>query len=203
MKTIFKIMKLIILPGNAKRSNEQWALDAEAVFSDSGTDVQQQRYSHWDTGGKLIDFDVELKKLVEAVKNESGYVIFGKSAGALLAIYGVYKGELKPERCVFVGLPLAWASEKAVPLQVWLEKFDIPTIILQQSEDPEASCSEVQQILTELKKENMRAVEIPGNDHKYGDFYLFKGAVISFILSKENAKENKDVQVTGAELKLK
>lgn len=188
-------MKLIILPGNAK-SNEMWANDSADAFSDTSADIHQQRYSHWDTGEKLIDFDAELKKLSEAVKNEHGYVIFGKSAGAMLAIYGVYKGEIKPERCVFVGLPIHWASKYKFPLDEWLEKFDVPTVLAQQSEDPLASFNEVRSLLSKLKKDNMRIVEIPGNDHEYNDFSLIKGETTNFLFNKE---KEKDIKAEGEE----
>lgn len=189
-------MKLIILPGNSKKANEQWENDSVGAFSGASEDVYAQRYSHWDTDEKLINFDAELEKLVEAVKNQKGYVIFGKSAGAMLAIYGVYKGSIKPEKCVFVGLPMQWASEKRFPLEEWLEKFDVPTVIIQQSEDPEASFAEVQAFIAKLKKENIGTVEMEGKDHKYENFPLITEATAGFLSSKE--KEGVEGKNEGA-----
>lgn len=191
-------MKLIVLPGNSKKANEQWEADSVCVFSGDSNEVYAQRYSHWDTDAKLINFDDELAKLVEVVENENGYIIFGKSAGAVLAIYGVYKGAIKPEKCVFVGLPIRWAAEKQLPLEEWLEEFDVPSVIIQQSEDPEASFAEVLAFIARLKKENIGTAEIDGKDHRYDNFPLIKEMATDFLSHKE--KEGDQERNEGEEM---
>ncbi len=184
-------MKLVILPGNSKKANEQWEQRSAATFAQNvpEKDIYQHRYEHWDSGAKIINFDAELERLMEALKDEKEYVIFGKSAGAMLAIYGVSQGKLTPKKCVFVGVPTKWAKEQQFPLEQWLETFDAPTTVIQQSEDPYATPAELQELLTQLKKENITLSEIPGNDHGYEDFAAFKENALTFLLKKEKETE--------------
>lgn len=183
---------LVILPGNSKKANERWLNDSAKTFSDPEKtgEVYTQPYTHWETGEKIINFDVELEKLSKALEGQENYVIFAKSAGAMLTVYGVSKGVLKPERCVFVGLPMKWAKENNFFLPEWLENFDASTLIFEQTEDPFASFTELQEILQKLGKENITLEEIPGNDHKYEDFSLFKERAMEFLMNKEKEKEN-------------
>jgi alpha-beta hydrolase superfamily lysophospholipase len=174
-------MKIIILPGNSRDSNERWLGEYTTIFSDMGKSVSSQRYTHWDTNRKTIDFDTELQRLSEVLGKEEKYIIFAKSAGAILTIYGVYRGVLKPEKCVFVGLPLKWAKDNNVSLAGWMEKFDIPTLIIQQNSDPYASFQEIQDFLKKLNRTNVTIEEIPGDDHRYENFSLFKHEVTSFF----------------------
>lgn len=180
-------MKLIILPGNAP-TNKQWAHNSAQAFSDTTTDVLEQSYTHWETAAKIIDFDAELAKLTKALQGENQYIIFGKSAGAMLAIYGVSNGALKPERCIFVGLPIKWAEKNKFPLNEWLAKFDVPTVLVEQSEDPLGPHAEVQEYLAELETNNIRMIEIPGNDHDYNDLEAIKALVQEFLLGEKKEK---------------
>lgn len=183
-------MRLVILPGNGQKSNELWTEDSAKALSEAFQDTYQGRYSHWGTDQEIIDFDQELQNLSEVLQNEKEYVIFGKSAGAMLALYGVGKGVLKPERCVFVGLPLKWAKKNNFPLREWLEKFDVPTVLIQQTDDKFASFEEVQELLAELEKFNIELEQIPGSDHGYEDFALFKERAMNFLLQKEREGEH-------------
>ncbi len=195
-------MKVIILPGNDK-SNKDWLDNAADAFSDISDDRYKLYLSHWDSGEKIIDFDVELEKLTKNIKDEKEYVIFAKSAGAMLAVYGVYKGEIKPTKCIFVGLPIDWAAKNNFPLKEWLKKFSIPALIIQNSDDPITSFKDLQSELSELDKSNIEVIEIAGNDHKYIDFDLIKEKAKNFIVKEkgENVEINSERRHKGISLK--
>ncbi|MFZ2193521.1 MAG: hypothetical protein WAV31_04735 [Candidatus Moraniibacteriota bacterium] len=173
-------MKLIILPGNGQ-ANKEWADDAGQAFLDIFEDQYEQYYSHWDTGEEIINLDIELKKLKENIGNEKEYIVFAKSAGSLLSIYGVFDGDVKPKRCIFVGLPISWAKENNFPLEIWLEKYDILTVIIQNSNDPYTPFEEVQEMIQRLDKKNIKVIEILGNNHKYDDFELIKNKIKNLL----------------------
>jgi alpha-beta hydrolase superfamily lysophospholipase len=178
-------MELIILPGNDK-SNVEWMESVEQSFSGAYKDRYKQRYSHWESDKKLIDFDDELEKLVEHIsKSKENYVIFAKSAGALLVLYGIYKEKIKPEKCVFVGLPVNWAAKNNFPLDKWLEKYNVPTIILQNSQDPVTSFAELESFFEKINKSNIERIEIPGIDHKYNKFELISEKATKFLTQEE------------------
>jgi len=172
-------MKLVILPGNNK-SNNEWADAAAEAFSSSFPDIYTQSYSHWDTGEEFINFDMELEKLVKNVENDDCIVV-AKSAGSMLAIYGVHKKIFHPTKCVFVGLPIRFAEENNMELVQWFQDYDVPTIIIQNSHDPVTSFEELKAALACLNNINIELIEIEGNNHKYGDFELIKEKAKDFL----------------------
>lgn len=174
---INSIMRLIILPGNSP-SNKEWADSAKQSFSNSFTDIYVQSYSHWDTGKEFIDFDIELEKLVENVRDDDCMVL-AKSAGAMLTIYGVHENKFFPKRCVFLGLPIRFAVENGFALDQWLKSYDVPTIIIQNSNDPVTSFAELKVALVRLNKTNIELIELDGDNHTYDDFELIKEKIKS------------------------
>lgn len=172
-------MKLVILPGNSK-SNREWANIAESAFSDSFSEIYKQSYSHWDTDQETLDFDIELEKLEKGIKNQE-CLIFAKSAGAMLAVYGVYKKRINPKKCVFVGLPANWAKDKNFELDEWLQEYRVPTVIIQNSSDPITPYDDLLKSITGLNKTNFKLIEIEGDNHKYEDFELIKDKIDNFL----------------------
>ncbi|MDO8604280.1 MAG: hypothetical protein Q7K40_02675 [bacterium] len=173
-------MRLVILPGNSE-SNKEWATAASDAFAGSFQEIYKQDYSHWGTEQGTIDFESELKKLSMNVKDKD-CVIFAKSAGAMLLIYGVHKGLIHPRRCVFVGFPVNWAKEKNFNLTQWVQDYDVPTIIIQNSNDPITSFEDLKMFFSQVNKPNIELIETEGSDHKYGNFDLIKEKTMSFLL---------------------
>jgi hypothetical protein len=165
-------MKLILLPGNSK-SNKEWSEAASQAFSGVFKDIYIHHYSHWDNGQDSVDFDVEAKNLSEII-GLNDCVIIAKSAGAMLAMYCVYKNLLTPQKCIFVGLPVLWAKEKKIDLGDWIQGYNVPTIIIQNSDDPITSYDEMKSFIEKFNKQDITLVEVVGNNHKYDDFEMLK-----------------------------
>ena len=161
-------MKLVILPGNS-HLNKEWTDEASSFFSKNFEDRYVQNYSHWENGQDTINFEVEAKKLAENI-GSAECIILAKSAGAMLAIYCVSKNLIKPNRCVFVGLPVIWAKERNFDLESWIQDFNVPSTIIQNSNDPVTSYAQAKSFLDSLHKENIKIIETPGDDHGYEDF---------------------------------
>jgi len=172
-------MKLIILPGNSK-SNKEWADATAEAFSSSFSEIYTQSYSHWDNGEEFINFDTELDKLVKNVGSDD-CIVMAKSAGSMLAIYGVHKKMFYPTKCLFVGLPIRFAEENNMELIQWLQDYDTPTLIIQNSHDPITSFEELKTALAPLNKTNIDLIEIDGDNHKYSDFELIKEKAWDFL----------------------
>ncbi len=170
MGKITKLMKLVILPGNS-HLNKEWAENASSFFSKDFEDRYVQNYLHWDNEQDTINFEVEAKKLVENI-GDTECTILAKSAGAMLAIYCVSKNLIKPRKCIFVGLPVIWAKERNFDLEKWIQNFDIPTIVIQNSNDPVTSYAQAKSFLDALHKENIEIREIHGDDHTYDNFEI-------------------------------
>lgn len=173
-------MKLIILPGNSK-SNKEWAEKISFALSDVFKDIYVHQYSHWDNEQGNIDFDVEAEKISKVVDIRD-CVIFAKSAGAMFAMYCVSKNILIPQKCIFVGLPVLWAKEKGFDLESLIQVYSIPTIIIQNSNDPITSYSQMKSFVEKFNKQNISFIEIVGDNHKYDDFETLKHKAQEFLL---------------------
>lgn len=176
-------MKLVVLPGNSK-SNKEWSEKTVDAFSEFFADQYIQAYSHWEEGKEIIDFDVEARKLEKNV-GEGKFSIIAKSAGAMLTIYSVSKGLVKPEKCVFLGLPILWAEEHNFNLKDWFEKFNIQTLVIQNSNDPVTSYSELKKFVDDNDlRHTLTLIEIEGADHKYDDAEKIRELIKNFLVGQ-------------------
>mgnify|MGYP001572047593 FL=1 len=124
-------------------------------------DISVIEYDHWNTGNQM-DFYTEVEKIKNL--NMRFDVVLGKSAGAVLAMLATTKGCMYPERAILLGTPMkAFLSDgegKGI-----FSKYDVPTIFIQQTNDPYSSFSELKELVGE--KEKATVIEVPGNDHSY------------------------------------
>lgn len=170
-------MNLIIVPGNSSK-NEKWLKRTMDHFSGGQLNVKGLFYQHWQNGGEFIDLQTELEKLIELAGPEEN-LILAKSAGAMLVVYAVHTGQLRPERCVFMGLPLKWAKEHNLALGIWLQSYRVPTTILQKTDDPVTSFAELESSLADLGQSSMRAIELAGADHRYDELEIMEKYLLS------------------------
>ena len=174
-------MKLIILPGNSK-SNREWNQKASEVLKSYFPERYIQDYSHWDSDTDILDFEVEAKKLSDNIGTEE-CMIFAKSAGSLLAAYCISKNLIKPKKSVFLGLPVLWAKEHGFEIDKWFQGYEVPTVILQNANDPIASFDVMKSFIDTLDiKQSIDLIKLDGDDHKYDDFQLIEKKISGFFL---------------------
>ena len=167
-------MKVILLPGNSKE-NKAWIEEIEKTLKKECT-TEVIYYEHWKTGEETIDIEAEVKKLEQVVVKED--FIFAKSAGCLVVLKGIAEKRIHPKKCMFAGVPVRWSEKNNLPIQEWLKKNKIPTIIVQKTEDPAIHVSQLKILLQELKVENYTIEEIPGNDHHYENIKQIKEMIL-------------------------
>ena len=164
---------LIILPGNGP-TNKEWAEKARDFFASHFQSVSVQYYDHWQNGSELIDMNIELRKLTDTVKSLEGeIVILAKSIGTVLTMYAVHSKSIDPSRiskCVFVGLPPEWARTNGFDINSWSIAFTIPTILIQNDNDPVTSAFEIRKEQTSGRFKSMTLVEVKGDSHEYDNF---------------------------------
>jgi len=173
-------MKLILLAGNSS-SNKTWIEKVENILKPFFEETRIQYYKHWSSGAELIDFDDELLALQNLVSDFSEYIIFAKSAGALLALKGVKEGAIKPSKCIFAGTAINWGKANNFDVDAWLNKYSVPTLFIQKTSDPTCSYQELEMILKDRNITNFNIKEITGDDHSYDDMEMLKEEVASFI----------------------
>lgn len=174
-------MKLVILPGNSA-SNKVWNEIMSDAFADMFPKRYAHSYAHWKSGKNIIDIDAEADALVSHVGTEE-IVILGKSIGAVLAIKCVAKNYVHPKKCVLMGLPIEWAREHGMPPETWMDAFNVPTLFIQNDNDPVAPCSDTKYFLKRYASKQFSTVIIEGTDHKYNDVPAIKTAAGKFFLS--------------------
>ncbi len=160
-------MDIILLAGNSKK-NQIWIEDIGSILKPVFNEVIIQYYSHWqDVQESIMDLDQEEKKLVKLANQSPDYVLFGKSIGAVLGLETISKGIIHPAKCVFAGTAINWADSNGLDVRRRLRNYSVPTLFLQNTNDPAISSVELKKILLECGVSNHEFVDLPGDTHDY------------------------------------
>jgi hypothetical protein len=73
-------MNALLFGGNSA-NNKVWIEQVREALAPIFERCVVHTYDHWETGEEFINFEAELTKLHDEVKNLSRYVIFAKSIG--------------------------------------------------------------------------------------------------------------------------
>ena len=174
-------MDLILLSGNSKNT-KNWIEEVEVKLKPLFNSTHVHGYSHWNTdNNNKIDLGLELKNLTDYLKAKEDYVIFAKSAGAVLTLKGIFEKKIFPLKCVLVGIPTLWCKEEQVPLEKFIKDYSITTVFIQKDNDPLGKADELKNLLKRNNVKNFKIVEIPGEDHHYEDLDQIKEIVKNLI----------------------
>ncbi|MBI4157758.1 hypothetical protein HY502_02830 [Candidatus Woesebacteria bacterium] len=173
---------ILLLLGGTHVSNKRWIERVSTSFQDKPYSNQILYYDHWQSGNETIDFQKELNKLLKLTANLKNYLIFAKSVGVLLVLKAVYQGKLDPKRCVFVGTPVFWAHDRGYDVDKWLRGFSVPTLFIQESQDPFIEATGLKKKLKGLNVKNYQFEEVPGNTHNYSHIAKIR-KLSSFLFS--------------------
>ncbi len=164
--------KLIVLPGNDKR-NREWIDEVAKNFGSIFEETRSHYYKHWENDELSIDFDHEVNEVTKKVVEWEEFTVFAKSAGTLITLMSLKAGKLKPKMAVFVGFPLDFARQKGIDVHTLIRDIEIPLIVIQKKNDPQATAEELENFLKD-KDLNYTFVGIEGDDHHYEDIELLK-----------------------------
>jgi len=173
-------MDLILLSGNSACTKE-WIASVEEELKELFDSTYIHDYNHWKTGEKNINLNYEVEKLSEYLKDKKNYIIFAKSAGAVLVLRAVSEGKISPEKCMFVGIPLNWCNKLDIPFNKWIKNYKIPTYFVQKTKDPYLNSGELKKIIKENDVENFKLIEISGEDHHYENLEEIKNLMEELI----------------------
>lgn len=174
-------MNLILLPGNDKK-NKMWVDSVESALAADFKRIAIHYYDHWWAGEDgEIEWEAELDKLNATVSDFVPYIIFAKSEGVLLALYGMHEGVLDPEVCVFAGSAVRWGVERGLDMDNWLINYSVPTLFIQNTQDPEISSEELASLLADKNASRYSLKELPGDDQSYDDVAQLKQLIEGFV----------------------
>lgn len=162
-------MNILLLGGNSIR-HKQWVRDLAAVLSKTSHNVQYVDYLHWDAGGEFADIVTEIDRAAVRASSMPHYMIIAKSVGTGIALEGIYKRALRPERCIFLGFPLKGIqADKEFHYTEALSLLP-PTVFVQNENDPWGSATEVISFVRAHGNDAATFVTTPGDTHDYTDF---------------------------------
>ena len=162
-------MHIIYLSGGSVR-NKIWIETVKLNF-DIFSDGKILYYSHWETGDKNLNFEVETKKLVELVKGKDEYFLFAKSIGSILALKSIYEKIISPRKMVICGHPYNLAKELGFPIDNYLRSLSVPVTFIQNELDPLFSYTDLEKVLKESSPADYRLVRnLDNHTHDYEDY---------------------------------
>ena len=176
-------MNLILLGGNNWR-NKGWIEEVEKALKPDFDQTWVQYYDHWQVGPALIDMEVEMEKLVKKAAGFGEYIIFGKSAGPILAMRAIKERGLRPGKCVFVGTAVSWGEKQGFEAEKWLEGYAVRTLFIQRAEDQVMTAGELREALNRKGVTNYKFTELPGRSHHYEDIFGLRMMVKEFAEGK-------------------
>lgn len=172
--------KLIVLPGGSPR-NKAWADTCAEHFASWFDDVHVQYYDHWESGNYELDENVELPKLKKAVDEEVETYVFAKSIGSILTLLAVKEGVIKPEKCVFFGMPLELVAGSFFK-DDWsaLSDFPVLAIAFHNDNDP-ISYDFTKQTLLDHAPAHLKFITKVGDNHNYTEFRDYEAEIQEFL----------------------
>ncbi len=155
--------RVLLLPGYSPH-NKQIQDKLADFLQEKGFVVEKIEWEHWKEG-KSFSYPRERKKIKEAIERlGKGYSVVAKSIGTRVVADMIVKGELEPQKVVFLGVPsLAREFREA------FERRDIPLIIIQNSHDPLLKAKTVKEFFSEFL-DSFEFIEKPAKDHNYPYF---------------------------------
>ncbi len=167
---------MLILCGYSKYNIDLLRNMKEAYSKDYN--VTTVEYDHW-YNDKEMDYDNQLNKIGEAIKDKDIDIIVAKSIGTYLSTKAMKKGLLNPKVVVFLGYPLAFMEQRNLSyMDDLLSMVDEHKVLfIQQEKDPLCSAQQLKEIL----KDRIPLITVPGDDHSYGAVEDIKVHVDEFI----------------------
>lgn len=173
-------MKIVLLGGNSIK-NKEWLIDMETAIQHFSNDTIRHNYSHWENSNFSINLDTELDCLRVMLQDFNEYTILAKSAGALLALKGIYEGKIYPSACVFLGTAVLWGKENGYEIEKWLKDYSTPTLFVQNSDDPAISPQDLLTLLQKSSVINHKLIVSSGRGHEYLEYQQIAENIALFL----------------------
>ncbi len=178
-----KTMKLILMSGNSLK-NREWIYLVENALKPLFSQTYVMVYEHWAQAQPMADIDLEAAKLATLAQSfNEDYAIFAKSIGSVITLKDIVAGKIAPQQLVITGLPLNLINELGLDIADWLKSLTMPTLIIQNSDDPVGSFANLANISAEaVQQAKLKLIKIPGNNtHDYDDLKYLKSLIQDFM----------------------
>lgn len=161
--------RLCLCPGNNPK-NELWLTSLTHVFSEHGWEVVSCRYAHWEDLGEF-NRTREVARFRERFPQGLAVdTIIAKSAGISVSRELLEQSLITTTSYIVCGIPLGHMSSddaKAAKERFLNLASHMTVTLVQQSNDKYGSFASVASVFGD--KGGLSLIEIPGEDHWYGD----------------------------------
>lgn len=171
-----KKKNMLILGGYSKK-NIVWMKQMKKNY-ETDYNVFTLEYENWFTSD-VMDFEVELKKISDIVKEKQIDIVIAKSIGMYLLIKSIDRQILKPSISILLGYPYEFFKEENISIINDIVNLNNNTnlLLIQQENDPQCSAELVKKITNNL----IPIITVKGNDHSYNEFITIKKYADEFI----------------------
>jgi hypothetical protein len=159
-------MNILLLPGASVR-NKEWIEELSKAYEPFYDEVRVLHYLHWNNKDLEFDLELEIHRLAKKVEGFIPYVVFAKSAGSVLACAAMANGILKPNMCLFAGLPLVMIQNHNLPLDKWLAESKCNVTFIQNENDPLGLYEDVRYFVNKLSLNSTHVYKLLGDTHDY------------------------------------
>ena len=166
-------MNALLLGGMSPRHKE-WVRQVAEALRPHFEEVRFLDYDHWDVAGAEMDVERELARAAELAKDYGEYVVVAKSIGTVLTTLGIFRGQLKPARCVFLGFPYNTVLELPQVTELAKALPRLPyTVFVHNEHDPLGEADVVKQFILAHRPETYEfKIVLDDATHDYVDFGL-------------------------------
>ena len=178
--------KLLVLGGGSPR-NRAWGEACIQYFKDRFDSAYFMQYDHWVSGEPNLNFQTELNKYEEVVRNsneQDEWFVYAKSVGSILTLKAVAAGLFTPSHCVFFGMPFSVFNDTVVKDEfLIIESFSVPTLAFHNDNDPTALYELTKKIIDEVMP-TVTLKTLQGDTHDYLDFSQYVEDIDAFTATR-------------------
>lgn len=160
-------MRIYNLGGNSISNKERIEEIADRLkLMNQFSHVDFCSYNHRYQPDGNMDFEKEWEKLLSRIaSSQEEYVIFCKSAGAVLFLSVVDKLKSLPQKVIMCGFPIGYAQMSWFEPSTILKEYSFPILLLQNENDHAGSFEQVARLLKWVNRWEL--VKLPGDSHWY------------------------------------
>lgn len=130
--------------------------------------VSLHHYDHWYSAEQEVSLTSELAHIKTLLPSKEEYIFLGKSLGVDLALSSIKKNKNKPVACIFIGTGVySESTEKKNTFS--LKGHSVPTLFIQNTNDPRGSYGELAQALKRHGVKNASLYQARGKSSEYGN----------------------------------
>ncbi len=148
-------------------------------------------YSHWDEDSQDINFENEIKRLSQFIKDNkiTNYSIIAKSAGFVLSLQGMCQNMLTPLTIVGYGLPIEYSIYRKINLKslIYTASRKTNIICIQADQDPQWNLKHVEYLISDI----IPVWCIKDNTHNYDKFKQMTNIAKAFVATHQPQIEHR------------